>query len=203
MAKSLKYIFLILLLGVISYFAYNFRHLIFGNATHVVENKEIILERMEKVNKLIAVEAYFSEVYDYKDYYYYDFSPLRKKALIRVKAKASIGYDFKNFEIGTNEETKTVTITHFPPPEILSLDHDLDYYDLTQGTFNSFTEADYNKINKNAKDFIKEKALDSKVLLEAESQKDELLEMFDWVLKSAGWSLHIVEKSDTKLVDIE
>ena len=191
MGKVLKYIFFIALLAVIAFAIWRFRSFFSPPQANVIESKEVIVERMEKVNKLITLEAYYSEVYDYKDYYYYDFSPFRKKALIRIKAKVSVGYDFKKIHMVADEETKTVTIFGFPEPEILSIDHDLDYYDLTQGTFNTFTEADYNKMNKNAKDFIREKAKDKEVFQQAAEKKDELIEMLKWMLDAAGWTLSI------------
>jgi len=189
MGKTLKYLFFIALLAVIALGIWKFKHLFSPSQVNVISSKEIILERMEKVNKLITLEAYYSEVYDYKDYYYYDFSPFRKKALIRIKAKVSVGYNFENIHMEAEEESKTVTIFGIPDPEILSIDHDLDYYDLSQGTFNSFTEEDYNKMNKNAKDFIREKAQDKAVFDQAAEKKDELIEMFQWMLEAAGWKL--------------
>jgi hypothetical protein len=191
MGKALKYTFFIALLALIAFGIWKFKYIFTAPQANIISDKEVILERMEKVNKLITLEAYYSEVYDYKDYYYYDFSPFRKKALIRIKAKVSVGYDFKNIHLVAEEETKTVTIFGFPDPEILSIDHDLDYYDLSQGTFNSFTEEDYNKMNKNAKDFIREKAKDKAIFDEAASKKDELIEMFSWMLQAAGWTLEI------------
>lgn len=191
MAKALKYFFFIALLFAFVAVLWKFKYIFSPPQANVISDKEVILERMEKVNKLITLEAYYSEVYDYKDYYYYDFSPFRKKALIRIKAKVSVGYDFKDIHLVAEEESKTVTIYGFPKPEILSIDHELDYYDLSQGTFNSFTEEDYNKMNKNAKDFIREKAKDKAIFDEANEKKDELIEMFSWMLQAAGWKLDI------------
>lgn len=198
MAKTLKYLFLIVLLAVIVLTAWKFRSFFLGPATYVEQSSEVIMERLEKVNKLVTLDAYYSEVYDYKDYYYYDFSPFRKKALIRIKAKVSVGYNFESINMEADEVSKTINIYGFPPPEILSIDHDLDYYDLSQGTFNSFSEDDYNKINKNAKDFIREKANDKDIFKEAESQKDELIEMFDWMLKAAGWKIVLHDTQSVK-----
>ena len=198
MAKSLKYIFFIALLAALVFVAWKFKALFLGPTIHAETSSEVIMERLEKVNKLVTLDAYYSEVYDYKDYYYYDFSPFRKKALIRIKAKVSVGYNFETINMKADEGNKTVSIYDFPPPEILSIDHDLDYYDLTQGTFNSFSEEDYNKMNKNAKDFIREKANDKDIFKEADAQKDELLEMFDWMLKAAGWKLVVEDIASVK-----
>lgn len=197
MTKFLKYTFLILLLAALLYGGWRLRSLFSGPPSYVESSKEVMLERLEKVNKLITLDAYFSEVYDYKDYYYYDFSPFRKKALIRIKAKVSVGYDFKAINIEADEANRRVRIFGFPDPEILSIDHDLDYYDISEGTFNSFSESDYNKLNKNAKDFIKEKAGESDIFEEAAEQKDEILEMFRWILQASGWDLEVYSESLT------
>ena len=50
----------------------------FENQQHV--SASVVVEKMEKVLKLVTVEATLSEIYNYKDFYSYDISPLRKKA---------------------------------------------------------------------------------------------------------------------------
>lgn len=60
----------------------------------IEERSIILLNQIEKVMKLITVEGQMSEVYSNKDHVTFNFSPFRKKALIRVNAKASIVYDF-------------------------------------------------------------------------------------------------------------
>ena len=40
---------------------------------------QVLLERIEEVTKLVTVEGHISEIYDYKDYYGYDWSIFRKK----------------------------------------------------------------------------------------------------------------------------
>ena len=107
------------------------------------ESAQVLLERVQTVAKLITVEGYFSEVYDYKDYYAYNLSPFRKKALIRVKAKVSVGYDLSRVEFETRPDEKVIIVRNLPEPEILSIDHDLDYYDISQGMFNSFSAQDH------------------------------------------------------------
>lgn len=165
---------------------------------NISEDLDVVMNKVEKVSKWVTVEAYFSEIYDYKDYYYYDFSPLRKKALIRVKAKVSAGYDFSAFSMVTNDALKTITINNFPPPEILSVDHELDYYDISEGTFNSFTPEEYNELQKNAKDYITKKAAESNILKQAEDHKEELIEILKFTIEAAGWKL-IVEPSKVLL----
>lgn len=160
------------------------------------ESSTIVLEKMKKVTKLISVEGYFSEIYDYKESYKYDFFNLfSKKILLRVTAKVSVGYDFDKVNISIDSLTKTITLNELPKAEILSIDHDLDYYDISEGSFNSFTREEYNTINKNAKALIASKGNTTQLLEKAEQEKQDYLNMMDIVLKSVGWKF-IVKNSN-------
>lgn len=159
------------------------------DATTVEEQSVVLKNRIETVAKLVTVEGYFSEVYDYKDYWGYDFSPFRKKALVRVKAKVSVGYDLEQMKIESFPAQKKIVISNLPDPQILSIDHDLDYYDLSQGTFNSFSAEDYNKINSTAKELIESQAQRSDLFLTAEAQSQEMLEMIRFMVEGSGWRL--------------
>jgi len=156
------------------------------------ENTTIMLEKIKTVTKLISVEGQFSELFDYKETYDYDFFNLfSKKILLRVTAKVSVGYDFEKVNISIDSLSKTVTLNELPYAEVLSIDHNLDYYDITQGTFNKFTTQEYNMINKKAKDFIAAKANNAQLLATAEKQKSEYIKMMEMALQSAGWTLVI------------
>lgn len=167
--------------------------------TEVKEESKVLLEKIKKVSKLITVEGYFSEIYDYQEYWGYDLSPFRKKALIRVKAKVSVGYDLTKVNFEANTATKTIIISNLPDPEIMSIDHDLDYYDITEGTFNTFEEADYNKMNASAKEKVRKEALNSDLFLTAEAESAELMEIIKFMVEGAGWSLQF----ETRLPTLE
>ncbi|MCF8246901.1 MAG: DUF4230 domain-containing protein [Saprospiraceae bacterium] len=157
----------------------------------VTENGVVLLERIKQVAKLVTVEGYFSEIYDYQDYYGYDLSFFRKKALIRVKAKVSVGYDLEKIQMTASPETKTIRISGIPPAQILSIEHDLDYYDIQEGLFNEFSSADYNKLNANAKEFIRKKALESDLMNTAAAQRKTVLETIKFMAESTGWKLEM------------
>jgi hypothetical protein len=152
----------------------------------------VVVENIEKVFKLVAVEANLSELYQYKDYYTYDFSFLRKKAILRVNAKVSVGYDLKKLNIQVDSTKKVVTINELPPAEILSIDHNLDYYDIEQGLFNSFESADYNHINANAKEYIRKVALNKNIVAEATTQKEEVLSIIKNMVRGMGYEFVIM-----------
>lgn len=151
----------------------------------------VLLERIKQVAKLVTVEGYFSEIYDYKDYYGYDLSLFRKKALIRVKAKVSVGYDLEKMKVTSDPTTQTIRLSGIPAAEILSIEHDLDYYDVQEGFFNEFSTEDYDKLNASAKEFIRKKALESDLVKTATTQRNSLLETMRFMTESMGWKLEV------------
>lgn len=165
------------------------------------EQATILLEKIKNVSKLITVEGYLTEIYDYKEYYGYDWSPFRKKALLRVKAKVSVGVDLGNMDIALNQENKTVTISGIPAPSILSIDHQVDYYDLQEGTFNNFTSDDITRLNTNAKNFIRAKAEESELMNAAGEQTRKVIDMLRFLVETDGWRLEVKEDGRWKMED--
>lgn len=171
------------------------RHWYTKDSMSVTQQSDILLEKIRTVTKLITVEGEFSEIYDYKDYWKYDLSPFRKQALVRIKARVSVGYDLNNMDIESFPTEKKIIISKMPDPKILSIDHNLSYYDISQGTFNTFTTQDYNKINENAKLLIREKAEASELISAARKQGNELLDIAEFMTNQMGWTLEIRDKS--------
>ncbi|MBK9982671.1 MAG: DUF4230 domain-containing protein [Saprospiraceae bacterium] len=66
------------------------------------------LEKIRTVCKLVTAEGEFSEIYSYKESKWFDVSFLSKKALIRVKAKVSVGYDLSKIKVEPDEK-----VTHW------------------------------------------------------------------------------------------
>ncbi len=165
------------------------------------ESGQVLLEKIKTVAKMITVEGYFSEIYDYEDYWGYDLSIFKKKALLRVKAKVSAGYDLSNMTIEANSGKKKIVISNIPDPEILSIDHDVDYYDLQEGIFNNFTAEDYTKLQVSAKDFIEQKAKESDLFLAAEEQSGQMLDMIRFIVESAGWTLEFRTRFEETTLD--
>lgn len=191
--KNLKYILIILLalvlIGMAWYAGFKYSWINKKEETSV----SVVLDKIQKVFKLVTVEGHLSEIYDYKDYYNWDVSFFRKKALVRVNARVMAGFDFEKVKLTVDEESKTIIIDNFPEAEILSMEHDLDYYDISQGSFNTFSSQDYNQINKNVKEFARAKAIDSKLLESAEAQKEEILDMLSTIIQATGWKVEINE----------
>jgi len=161
---------------------------------------EVLLEEVASVFKMIAVEGYVSEIYDYKSYKYWDINFLRRKALVRVKAKVSIGYDMEKAEFVVEDQTKTIKIYSFPKAEILSIDHDLDYYNMEEGIFNTFGANELSVLNKKAKDHIERVIHNGDLFIQAAEQKQTLIDLLNGIFESSGWKVEIMDYANDALI---
>ena len=190
--------FLNLLFAVLLFGAGYMTHKLLVSAKEVTaeEQSKVLLEKIREVAKLVTVEGNISEVYNYKDYWGYDFFPFQKKAIILVDAKVSVGYDLQKMNMRSDALTKTLTVSTLPNPEILSLEHDLKYYDISEGTFNSFSPKDYTDLQGKVKDFIRQKAEESELKRRANTQGNKMIDMIRFMVEGAGWTL--VVENDVK-----
>lgn len=149
----------------------------------------ILLERMREVFKLAFVEAQFSELLSHKEYQWFDISPFRKSAILRVQATVSAGVDMDSSAVQVEENRKTITLRFDHRPGILYLDHRLDYYDLQQGTFNYFSPEELSTLQDQARAMILKKAAEGDLLIRAGKKRDEMIRMLESLLQSVGWKL--------------
>lgn len=168
----------------------------------IEEQSTILLEKVKTVAKLVSVEGYFSEIYTHgkkvDPFPYLPFPSFGKKAIIIVRAKVSVGYDLEKMTIETDHTNKVLRISNIPKPEIIALDHDLEYYDIQESTFNSFTHKELTSLNANAKAFIQEKALKSELINQAKQQGNQMLDVIRFMAENAGWT---VEFEHEKMLD--
>ncbi|MCC6463253.1 MAG: DUF4230 domain-containing protein [Saprospiraceae bacterium] len=157
-----------------------------------VESASILLEKIRAVVKLTTVEGEFSEIYNYNEYSGYFSWFWDKKALVRVHATVAVGYDLSNLRIEADSSARVVRIGPLPEPQILSIDHTLDYYDVSTGVFTDFSPQDYTRMNQKAKDLIRERALQSNLMPSAREQGKRIFDMVGFVAESAGWKLEII-----------
>ncbi len=193
MRRILPWLLLVLVIGLgLGFFSQNLLSFDFQTEKQVEEEATVLLEKIETVTKLITVEGNLSELYNYKDYYGYDWWIFRKRAILRVKGRVSVGYDLSNIKVATFPDERRIRITNIPvEPEILSIDHEVDYYDLSEGTFNTFSEEDYSKLNENAKDLLASKARESELMDMAREQGNEIFNLIQFIGENAGWQVEL------------
>ena len=190
--RQLKNILLILLIALAGFglFSIYAKYSAFGKST-TIEDSEVLLEQIQTVMKLVTVQGTFSEIYNYKNYVVTDAWPFRKSALIRVNALVSVGYDLEEMSIDVDEENKIIKITNFPDAKIISVEHDLQYYDMKQGLFNVITTDDVTEMSQQAKKFIEEKAVKSELFAKVEEQRRETEKLLSFMFVKSGWQLEV------------
>ena len=151
---------------------------------------DLIQKQIKNVGKLVVTEGSFSQVYSFKDSkrFYLDVFSARKKALIVVNAEVTIAYDLSKLKTEINPETKTVTITYIPEEEI-SINPNIQYYDVTQDYLNQFEAADYNKIQKRINNSLMEKIENSSLKSNAKNRLVSELQKIYILTNSMGWTL--------------
>jgi len=134
-----------IVVGIILYF---YRSFFVRNKTE--EQSVVLLEKIRNVSKLITVESDFSEIMHYSDAknILLNLMSSHKKAIVLANSKVMVGFDMKEMRIYPNPKNKLLTITHFPAPQVLSIETDVEYYDVSNGLFNKFEAADLTQLNK-------------------------------------------------------
>jgi hypothetical protein len=153
----------------------------------VAVESHILLERIEKVFKVVLAEGYFTEIYDHntkKDFF--GIFKTNSKALVVAKAKVSVGYDFAKMKFRRDHSSRTLVIEHFAEPEIISIDTDYKFYDIHQGILNKFDNEDYTEILAEAKKLMQEKAQQSELPNIAHNQVELMMQQ---LCASVGWQL--------------
>jgi len=168
------------------------------------ESSTLIQEQLKNVSKLIVTEGHFSEVFNYKnskeilgDYWTSD-----KKALVVVNAEAIIAYDLSKIEYNINESTKTLQILSIPKEEI-TINPDLEYYDIQSDFLNPFEAEDYNVIKEIVKESLLQKIEGSKLKSNAKNRLISELSKFYILTNSMGWTLKYNETSILKLEELQ
>ncbi len=168
------------------------------SGTDVRRDSVLLLERIEKVFKVVMAEGYFSEIYNYQDQkkiLYVLNDP--KKAMVIAKSKVLVGFDFAKVRFRLPEDgDKKLVIEAFPQPEILSIDTDYKFYDIQAGYLNHFNSEDYTKILDDAKQAMNERAMQSDLPKIANNQ---IQYMMYQLASSMGWQLQLPEAEQRTL----
>ncbi len=164
----------------------------------------ILLDKVKDVLKLVTVEANFNELYnETKTRPVTLYLPLpstfsfSEKAILEVQGKVLVGYNLEKVRISADSVNRVLTLSNLPEPEILSIDHQVEYRNLEESFFNSFSAEDYTDLNKNAKEMLREKVQESNLMDEARSQGNQMLDVIRFMAESMGWTV----KMDIDLVD--
>ena len=176
---------ILLTIGVVFYVRFN-------DAKKLRQSQSVLLlDKIKRVCKLITVEGDFAEIYHYEDVKerFLKLISSKKKALVVINAKAHVGFDFSKVELSANTSTKTIKLHHFPQPEVLTIESNLNYYDKKDGMFNKFEASDLTVLHKEAKAHILEKVPESGLYDVAKSEALETILIIESIVQTIGWKL--------------
>ncbi|NMH87215.1 DUF4230 domain-containing protein [Flavivirga algicola] len=151
----------------------------------------LLLDKIKKVCKFITVEGDFAEIYHYEDVKerFLKLISSKKKALVVVNAKAHVGYDLSKIELIADNDKKKILLQHFPQPEVLSIETNLNYYDKSDGLFNKFEAADLTDLHNEAKHHIQDKIPESGLIQIAQKEALETILLMETIVETIGWKL--------------
>lgn len=151
----------------------------------------LLLDKIKTVCKFITVEGDFAEIYHYEDVKerFLKLISSKKKALVVINAKAYVGYDLAKIQLNSDNDNKKIILQHFPQPEVLSIETNLNYYDKSDGLFNKFEAADLTDLHTEAKQHIKEKIPESGLIQVAQKEALETILLMETIVETIGWKL--------------
>ncbi|QAA81693.1 DUF4230 domain-containing protein [Aequorivita sp. H23M31] len=161
----------------------------------------LIQKELKNVGKLVVTEGTYGQVFSFKASkdLLFGLTYANKRALVVVNANATIAYDLSKIQTEIDEATKTVTITKIPEPE-LSINPNIEYYDVQQDYLNKFDASDYNKIKRRVEKSLREKIQESELRTNAENRLISELSKIYILTNSMGWTLKynatVVENED-------
>ena len=168
----------------------------------LIRNESVVLlEKVEKVFKVVLAEGHFSEIYDHSSQseVLFGLTTVSKKALIVAKAKVLVGFDFAKVKIRWEEGSRRMIIEEFPEPEILSTDSDYKFYDIDHGMFNKFKNEEYTALLADAKQTMQNQAIASEL---PKIAKKQAVVMLSQMASSMGWNIDFrLPANEVKLLE--
>jgi hypothetical protein len=154
------------------------------NSTTV--NHSVVVERVQKVAKLVSSETTLRDVIIYEDTWYG--STKRSLVVVTGKVLAGINLDAGN-SVQIDEKARRITIT-LPQPGILGIEiTEMKTYDEQRGLWNPFNAADRDALFQRAREQLEQTSRDLKITETARQSARELLES---MFTTNGYSVEVV-----------
>lgn len=184
---DLFYIGIGLLLGGLIFYVLSGRK----RKTVVTKDASLLLEKIESVSKLITIEGNYSEVVHFREDKpkWLSLIPNNKRAIVIVKAKALVGFDLTKTIFEVNAENKTIIVKELPKPEVLSIEPQLEYYDIKDSALNRFKPQDHSALQKEAIDLIKKKVEEGDLPQMAIERGKGQLQLIQELARVNGWKV--------------
>jgi len=157
-----------------------------GQLNNTTVSHSLVVERVQKVAKLVSSETTLRDVIIYEDTWYGS----TKRSLVVVTGKVLAGIDLKGGSpVQIDEKAKRITIT-LPQPGILAVEiTEMQTYDEQRGLWNSFNAADRDALFQRAREKLEKTSVELKTTETAQQSARELLES---MFTSNGYKVDVV-----------
>lgn len=154
------------------------------NTTSV--SHSVVVERVQKVAKLVSSETTLRDVIIYEDTWYGS----TKRSLVVVTGKVLAGIDLDTgTAVQIDEKTKKITIT-LPQPDILGIEiTEMKTYDEQRGFWNPFNAADRDALFQRAREQLNQTSRDLKI---TETSRDSARELLEGMFATNGYTVEVV-----------
>jgi Protein of unknown function (DUF4230) len=157
-----------------------------GQLNNTTLSHSLVVERVQKVAKLVSSETTLRDVIIYEDTWYGS----TKRSLVVVTGKVLAGVDLKGASpVQIDEKARRITIT-FPQPRVLGIEiTEMQTYDEQRGLWNPFTAADRDALFQRAREQLEKTSRELKITETAQQSAQELLES---MFSSNGYTVDVV-----------
>ena len=190
--RILKYFLCIVFGFLIAYFWFKQQE----ENRQVKQEINIMVDEVKQLQKLVVTQANFSELFNHTDSkkYFFDYISFDKKAIVSVNAKVEVGFDLSKLDIEVDSINKRILIHKIPEEEVL-IAPKIQYFDLQQSNFNSFSKEDLNTINQQSIEKIKNSTILKNLKKEAKHRLFTELSKFYIVSSKYNWA--VVDKTES------
>ena len=152
---------------------------------NTIVNQSVVVERVQKVAKLVSSETTLRDVVIYEDTWYGS----TKRSLVVVTGKVLAGINLDSgSSVQIDEKAKRITI-NLPQPQILGIEiTEMKTYDEQRGLWNPFNAADRDALFQNAREQLEKTSRDLKITETARQSARELLES---MFAANGYSVEV------------
>ena len=144
-----------------------------GQLNNTTVSHSVVVERVQKVAKLVSSETTLRDVIIYEDTWYGS----TKRSLVVVTGKVLAGIDLKGTSpVQIDEKARRITIT-LPQPGVLGIEiTEMKTYDEQRGLWNPFNAADRDALFQRAREQLEKTSGELKITETARQSARELLE---------------------------
>lgn len=159
-----------------------------GGAVSSTVSSQPVVTAVREVAKLATVEMEVADVVRYEEVKTIIVFDVPKNATLRLRGRVTGGFDLgKGFTVDANETTKILKV-HLPPPEILSVDERVEWFDEKSGFLNPITPQDRTRWTAWARGALGRAAKDAGIQEKADRHGRELITR---VAAAFGWGVKL------------